>query len=420
MQHSFGKASTVAALDIGSSKVCCIIAKVSKDKRIKVVGYGYNASRGIKNGIVTDLGLATIAVGNAVQDAEQMANEPIDKVIISVGGEKVRSVLKTTSIPLNKNKPISDSDLEKVYLKATAKVNVGEYSLIHCIHNSYRLDGGELLKDPRNLFADELSINILLGLIPEHICKNINTVIENAHLDISGRVFDSYASGLACLVDDEKEMGATVIDMGGGTTSITSFKNGHPIYFAAIPVGGNNVTNDIAYGLTTSFSHAERLKTLHGCAFLTSQDSIDTINVYPVGEEDDSCIKQIPRSELIGIITPRIEETFEMVNRKLQEAGLVHDSSHRVVLTGGASQLPGVVDIAAMVLDKQVRLGKPKNILNLPDSLYAPAFATCVGMLLFDVNFSERRPKKIINKPISASGGSWADNLGMWLKTLWG
>ena len=419
MQHSFGKATTIAALDIGSSKVCCIIAKVSKDKRIKVVGYGYNASRGIKNGVVTDIGQATIAVGNAVQDAEQMANEPIDKVIVSIGSEKIRSLLKTASITLNKNRPISDSDLEKVYVKGTAKVNVGEYSLIHCIHNSYRLDGGELLKDPRNLFAEELSINILLGLVPEHICKNINTVIENAHLEISGRVFDSYASGLSCLVDDEKEMGATVIDMGGGTTSIASFRNGHPIYFASIPVGGNNVTNDIAYGLTTSFSHAERLKTLHGCAFLTSQDSIDTINVYPVGEEDDSCIKQVPRSELISIITPRIEETFEMVNRKLYEAGLANDSSHRVVLTGGASQLPGVVDIAAMVLDKQVRLGKPKNILNLPDSLYAPAFATCVGMLLFGVNFSERRPKKIINKPISAGNGWW-DNVEMWLKTMWG
>ena len=419
MQHAFGKTSTIAALDIGSSKVCCIIAKVSKDKRISVVGYGYNASRGIKNGVVTDIGQATIAVGNAVQDAEQMANEQIDKVIISIGSEKVRSVLKSASISLNKNRPISDSDLEKVYLKGTAKVNVGEYSLVHCIHNSYRLDGGELLKDPRNLFAEDLAINILLGLVPEHVCKNLNTVIENAHLDISGRVFDSYASGLACLVDDEKEMGATVIDMGGGTTSIACFRNGHPIYFASIPVGGNNVTNDIAYGLTTSFSHAERLKTLHGCAFLTSQDSIDTINVYPVGEEDDSCIKQIPRSELISIITPRIEETFEMVNRKLYEAGLGQDSSHRVVLTGGASQLPGVVDVAAMVLDKQVRLGRPKNILNLPDSLYAPAFATCVGMLLFDVNFSERRPKKIISKPISA-GNSWSDNLAMWLKTMWG
>ncbi len=410
---------TVAALDIGSSKVSCVIAKITKDKRINVVGYGYNASRGIKNGVVTDIGQATIAVGNAVQDAEQMANERIDKVIVSVGGDKVRSMLKTASIQLNKNKPISDADLEKVYQKGTAKVNVGEYSLIHCIHNSYRLDKGELLKDPHNLFAEELSINILLGLIPDHICKNLSTVIENAHLDIAGRVFDSYASGLACLVDDEKEMGATVIDMGGGTTSVASFRNGHPIYFASIPVGGNNVTNDIAYGLTTSFSHAERLKTLHGCAFLTSQDSIDTINVYPVGEEDDSCIKQIPRSELIDIITPRIEETFEMVNRKLREAGLENDSSHRVVLTGGASQLPGVVDVAAMVLDKQVRLGRPKNILNLPDSLYTPSFATCVGMLLFDANFSERRPKKIVNRPLNSSGGVW-DNVGMWLKTLWG
>ena len=419
MQHSFGKSSVVAALDIGSSKVCCVIARVSKDKKMQVIGYGYNASKGIKNSTVTDIGQATIAVGNAVQDAEQMANERIDKVIISIGGEKVRSVLKEASISLNKNKPIGDSDLEKVYLKGTAKVNVGEYDLIHCIHNSYRLDGGEYLKDPHNLFAEELSINILLGLAPEHICKNLNTVLENAHLEIGGRVFDAYASGLACLVDDEKEMGATVIDMGGGTTSIASFKNGHPIYFSSIPVGGNNVTNDIAYGLTTSFSHAERLKTLHGCAFLTSQDSIDTINVYPVGEEDDSCIKQIPRSELISIITPRIEETFEMVGKRLQEAGFANDSSHRVVLTGGAAQLPGIVDVAAMVLDKQVRLGKPKNILNLPDSLCSPAFSTCVGILSFALNFSERRPKKVINKPVNLGNG-WTDSIGMWLKTLWG
>jgi cell division protein FtsA len=418
LQHSFGKTATIAALDIGSSKVCCVIAKV-KDKKINVVGYGYNASLGIKHGIVTDIGQATIAVGNAVQDAEQMANVPIDKVIISMGGEKVYSALKTASIALNKNRPISDSDLEKVYLKGTSKVSVGEYSLIHCIHNGYRLDGGELLKDPHNLFADELSINILLGLIPEHICRNFNTVIENTHLEISGRVFDSYASGLACLVDDEREMGASVIDMGGGTTSIASFRQGHPIYFGALPVGGSNVTNDVAYGLATSFPHAERLKTLHGCAFLTAQDSIDTINVYPMGEEDDSYIKQVPRSELINIITPRIEETFDMVKRKLAEAGLANDSSHRIVLTGGASQLPGVVNVASMVLEKPVRLGKPRNVLNLPDTLCSPAFSTCVGMLLFDVNFSERRPKKIIAKPMRSGNGVW-DEVGMWLKTLWG
>ena len=245
--------------------------------------------------------------------------------------------------------------------------------------------------------------------------RNVSTVIENAHLEIAGKTFSSYASGLACLVDDERELGATVIDMGGGTTSIASFRHGYPVYFASLPVGGNNVTNDIAYGLTTSFSHAERLKTLHGCAFLSSQDNEETINVYPVGEEDDSCIKQIPRAELISIITPRIEETFEIVNRKLAEAGLKDVSSHRVVLTGGASQLAGVREIASMVLDKQVRLGRPKNILSLPDILYGPSFSTCIGMLLFALNYTERKPGKIINKPVRSNGGG-VSKIFSWLK----
>lgn len=419
MTHSFGKTATIAALDIGSSKVSCIIARVSKDKKINVIGYGYNASKGIKNGAITDITQATLSVGNAVQDAEQMANETIDKVIVSIGGEKVRSAIKTASMSLNKNRPIGDAELEKIYLKGTAKVDIGEYSLIHCINNSFHLDGGEIIKDPRNLFGEELSINILLGLVPENICRNLNTVTENAHLEICGRVFDSYASGLACLVDDEKEMGATIVDMGGGSTSLTTFKDGHPTHFASIPVGGTNVTNDIAYGLSTSFSHAERLKTLQGCAFLTSQDAIDTINVYPVGEEDDSCIKHLPKSELINIIAPRIEETFEMVAHKLSEIGLAGDSSHRVVLTGGASQLPGVVNVAEMVLDKHVRLGRPRNILNLPEAINSAAFSTAVGMLIFDVACTERRPKKIISKA-SSSGSGMFDNLGIWLKTIWG
>ena len=419
MTHSFGKAATITALDIGSSKISCIIARVSKDKKINIVGYGYNASKGIKNGAVTDIAQATLDIGKAVQDAEQMANETIDKIVISISGEKIRSVMKSSSMSLNKNRPIGDSELEKLYLKSTSKLDIGEYSLIHCINNSFRLDNGELLKDPRNLFGEELSINILLGLVPEHICRNLSTVTENAHLEIQDQVFASYASGLACLVDDEKEMGATVVDMGGGNTSIATFRNGYPVHFASIPVGGNNVTNDIAYGLSTSFPHAERLKTLHGCAFLTSQDNIDTINVYPVGEEDDSCIKQLPKSDLINIITPRIEETFEMVARKLADIGLADDTSHRVVLTGGASQLTGVVDIAEMVLDKHVRLGKPRNVFNIPDALNSQAFSTAIGMLIYGVNYSERCPKKIIQKT-SSSGGGWLDSVALWLKTLWG
>ena len=281
MTHSFSRLTTFAALDIGSSKVSCVIAKISRDGRINIVGYGYNASKGIKNGVITDIGQATLSVCNALETAEQMANERISKIIVNVSGDKVRSLIKNATIALNRSRPINENDINKVVEKGTNKINVEGCELVHCLPTNYRLNMSEEIKDPRNIFAENLSVDIVLGLVSDMIYRNLSTVIENAHLEIVGKAFSAYASGLACLVDDEKEIGATVIDIGGGTTSIASFRHGHPVYFSSLPVGGNNVTNDIAYGLTTSFAHAERLKTLHGCAFLTRKDSEETLNVYP-------------------------------------------------------------------------------------------------------------------------------------------
>ena len=356
MTHSFNRLTTIAALDIGSSKVCCLIAKISRDKKINVVGYGYNASKGIKNGIVTDINQATLSVCNAVETAEQMANERINRIIVNISGDRIKSSLKGATIAINRNRPVNDLDIKKVIEKGINKINVEDNELIHCLPTNYRLDLG----------------------------------------------------------DDEKEIGATIVDIGGGTTNMATFKHGYPVAFSSIGVGGNNVTNDIAWGLTTSFTHAERLKTLHGCAFMTSQDKEDLINVYPVGEEDDSLIKQVPKAELISIITPRIEEIFELVNKKLAEHGLRDISSHRVVLTGGGAQLSGIRDIANMVLDKQVRIGRPKNVINLPDNLYNPCFSTAIGLLLFALNYSEKKPNKIISKP--ASSGTSFGRILDWLK----
>ncbi len=414
MNNSFNRLTTIAALDIGSSKVCCVIAKISRDKKINIVGYGYNASIGIKNGIVTDINQATLSVCNAVETAEQMANERIDRVIVNISGDKIKSSTKSASININKSRPVNETDINKVIEKGLNKINVEGYELIHCLPTNYRLDSGENIKDPRNIFGENLSVDILLGLVPDVVYRNLSTVIENSHLEIVAKALESYASGISCLVEDEKELGATVIDIGGGVTSIASFKNGHPVYFASLPVGGNNITNDIAWGLTTSFTHAERLKTLHGCAFLTHQDDYESINVYPVGEEDDSSIRQVPKSELINIIAPRVEEIFELVNQKLVEQGLKDISSHRVVLTGGTSQLSGIRDMAGLVLDKQVRLGRPKNVLNLPDALYNPSYSTCIGLLLFALNYTEKKPAKIINKP--AGSNSRFGKVFGWLK----
>lgn len=414
MTHSFNRLTTIAALDIGSSKVCCLIAKISRDKKINVVGYGYNASKGIKNGIVTDINQATLSVCNAVETAEQMANERINRIIVNISGDRIKSSLKGATIAINRNRPVNDLDIKKVIEKGINKINVEDNELIHCLPTNYRLDLGEEIKDPRNIYGENLSVNILLGMVPDIQFKNLSTVIENAHLEIAEKAFSAYASGLACLVDDEKEIGATIVDIGGGTTNMATFKHGYPVAFSSIGVGGNNVTNDIAWGLTTSFTHAERLKTLHGCAFMTSQDKEDLINVYPVGEEDDSLIKQVPKAELISIITPRIEEIFELVNKKLAEHGLRDISSHRVVLTGGGAQLSGIRDIANMVLDKQVRIGRPKNVINLPDNLYNPCFSTAIGLLLIALNYSEKKPNKIISKP--ASSGTSFGRILDWLK----
>ncbi len=413
MTNSFNRLTTIAALDIGSSKVCCIIAKISREKKISVVGYGYNASKGIKNGCIIDVNQATLSVCNAIENAEQMANERIDRIIVNIASDKVKSVVKNAVIQINKNRPINESDINKVIEKGMSKINVEDNELIHCIATRYCVNNEEETKDPRNIFSENLSVDILLGMVPEINYRNLATVIENSHLEIAGKAFSAYASSLSCLVDDEKEIGATIIDIGGGTTSIATFRNGYPIYFNSIGVGGNNITNDIAWGLTTSFTHAERLKTLHGCAFLTSKDEEETLNVYPVGEEDDSSIRQIPKSDLIKIITPRVEEIFELVNKKLDELGLKDVSSHRVVLTGGSCQLPGIREIASMVLDKQVRLGRPKNI-NLPENLYNPAFSTAIGLILFALNYTEKKPNKTTSK--STSNGGFFSSIFGWMK----
>ncbi len=412
MNYPFGKSTTLAALDIGSSKVCCLIAKISRDRKVSIVGYGYNASKGIKNGSITDLNQATLSICNAVEAAEQMANERIDRLIVNINSDKIKSSIKTPEISISKNRPINETDINKVLEKGLSKINTEGLELIHCLPTQYRLNNSEAIKDPRNIYAESLCVDILLGTVPQIVFKNINTVLENAHLEMVSSAFSAYASSLSCIAEEEKELGATVIDIGGGTTSITIFKNGYPVYFTSIPVGGTNITNDIAYGLTTSFAHAERLKTLHGCAFLTMEDKNELINVYPIGQEDDSSIRQVAKEELISIIAPRVEEIFELINQKLSEQGLKEISSHRVILTGGSSQLAGISEVAQLILDKQIRLGKPQNIFSLPERLRTPEFSTCVGLLMFAMSYSEKKPTKTVTK---ISGNSISSIIS-WLK----
>lgn len=397
----------VAALDIGSSKICCIIARIHKDRRIEIIGCGYNASKGIKNGIVTNINDAIYSIGRALDSAEQNANEHVNSVILNISGDKTHSILHNASIKLKHNRPINEMDINKVMESGLKSLpaNIGKEELIHCLLTNYKIDGNSDIKDPRNIYGDELSVDMLLGLYPSILYKNLSSVLEEIHLSVDNKVFSAYASGLSCLAEQEREYGATIIDIGGGVTSIATFKGGFPVSFYTLPLGGINITKDIVAGLNTSFEHAENLKTRYGCAFAIGQDEQSTINVYPMGEEDDNTIRPVKRSELINIINARVEEMFAMIAHMLDTHGLKNQPNHRVVLTGGCCHLQGICEVANYTLNKSVRVGGPRNIPNIPDKLNNnPIFSTALGMILFAANNIERRPKKIINSPMKEGG----------------
>ena len=222
--------------------------------------------------------------------------------------------------------------------------------------------------------------------------RNLGSCVARCHLEIDALVLSPYAAGLACLVGDELDLGVTCIDMGAGTTSVSVFRDGEMVFADSVPVGGQHVTNDLARGLTTPVADAERLKTLYGHAIATAADDKEMIDVPQVGEGESASPNHVPRAALIGIVRPRIEETFELVRDRLEENGFDKTAGRRVVLTGGASQLAGARELAAQILNKQVRLGRPTVLKGLADSTRGPAFATCAGLLAYSANLDAAAP----------------------------
>src|SRR6185312_13496804 len=244
--------------------------------------------------------------------------------------------------------------------------------------------------------------------------RNLASCIGRCHLEIAALVMSPYAAGLAALVADESELGVTIIDMGGGTTTIAVFFDGNLVFSDSVPVGGGHVTNDIARGLSTPIAHAERMKTLYGSAIASPSDEREMISVPQVGEEDDGQANHVPKSLLVGIISPRLEETFELVRNRLEASGYDKVAGRRVVLTGGACQLPGTRELAGLILDKQIRIGRPLRVAGLAEATGGPAFSTCVGLLNFAL--SERPETARQARSYAGPPAGLLGRVGNWLK----
>ncbi|RAU22916.1 cell division protein FtsA [Paramagnetospirillum kuznetsovii] len=405
----------IAAVDVGTTKVCCFIARVQDDGAPRIVGIGHQLARGMRNGAVVDMEELETSIRASVDAAEEMAGERIRTVAINISGGHPGSNNVKVEVAMNGH-AVNEADIRRMLEHGRAHHESAERELIHAIPVDYTIDGNEGIKDPRGMFGDRLGVAIHIisaGIGP---VRNLSTVVNRCHLDIEARVVSPYAAGLACLVDDEKELGVTCIDMGGGTTSIAVFHGGQLIHTDVISVGGAHVTSDIARGLSTPLIHAERMKTLYGSAIPSAADDREILKVPLVGEDEDGASNQVPRSMLIQIIQPRLEETFELVRSHLEQGGFDKMAGRRVVLTGGASQMQGVRELAGLVLDKQVRLGRPVGLQGLPEATGGPAFSTCAGLIRYAMVHVPAPTRGKRSAGAGDGSGSGLGRLGSWLK----
>lgn len=373
----------IATLDIGTTKIVCMIATPDEHGEFTVVGVGHQLARGIKSGVIIEISEACTSITAAVHAAEQMAGVTIEDVIVSVNGTNLKS--RNVAVELDVLADgVSDQDIADVIQEGCASLESSDASVLHYFPTQYTLDSARNLRDPRGMIGKKLGADLQIITAREQYLRNLSQCIARAHLNIAEYVMVSHASAMAVLERDEMDLGVTVIDMGGGVTSFSVFANGRNIYSDSIPVGGNHVTSDIAQGLSTSLHNAERLKTLHGSAINSVKDSEVMIDVPQLGErEDDDEPTTMPRAMLVGVIRPRMEEIFEMIRGKLEQAGVDKIAGRRCVLTGGASQMLGVGDLAARMLGKQVRKGKPLPVPGLAEAVSGPAFSGVIGMLRY-------------------------------------
>lgn len=424
---SMKKSSIVSILDVGTSKICCVIARLhpreesgvlpGRTHRIEVIGIGHQRSRGVKSGVIIDLDAAEQAIRHAVDFAERMAGITVESLIVNVSSGRLVSEAFSADISIGGHE-IRESDISQVLHAGAQHALAPERSVIHSLPIGFALDGEEGILDPRGMIGEKLGVDMHVLTAENAPLRNLELCINRSHLSIEAMVATPYASGLAALVDDESSMGSACIDMGGGTTTLSVFLNGRFIYCDAIAVGGNHVTMDLARGLSTRLDDAERLKVLHGSVLAGASDSDDVVTIPAIDPQDEDSIQHVPKGHLTRIIRPRVEETLELIRDRLARSGFSDAVGKRIVLTGGASQLNGVGELARRIMSKNVRIGRPMGIKGMPEAAKGPAFSTAVGLMVYpQISQIEYLSRGFREAPARMTGtGGAFQRLGQWFR----
>lgn len=420
------KVRLLTVLDVGSSKVSCIIARLrpheggtllpGRTHRMEVLGIGFQRSRGVKSGVIIDLDAAEQSIRLAVDAAERMAGLTVESLIVNISAGRLKSEAFSASVNLGGHE-VEQSDIRRVLAAGAKQALAAERHLVHSLPVGYTLDGERGIRDPMGMLGDKLGVDMHVLTADSAPLRNLELCVNRCHLSVEAMVATPYASGLAALVGDEAEMGAACIDMGGGTTTISVFSDGKFIHADAIAIGGNHVTMDIARGFSTRMEDAERLKVMFGSALPSAADDRDLISVPAIGDDDRDVPNQYPRSVLTRIIRARVEETLELVRDRLNQSGLGHIVGKRVVLTGGASLLPGMPEAGRRILARNVRIGRPLGIAGLPEAAKGAAFSAAVGLLIYpQVAGIEERSIRAASSGLLTGTGGRIQRVSQWLR----
>jgi cell division protein FtsA len=418
------RTAIVAALDVGTSKVACLIARLTpqgpqdalrrRSHGIEILGVGHTESSGIKSGAVVNLAEAEQAVRHAVELAEGEASVQLESVVLSVSSGRPASEFYAVNVNVSGSSVVESDVARALAAGCNHSVRAGRI-VLHSLPIDYTLDGVRGVGEPRGMLAREFGVDMHVVTADVAAARNLMLVVERCHLEVETMVAAPYVAGLSVIADDEADVGAALIDMGAGTTTTAVFADGRFVHAEGFALGGNHVTMDLARGLNARIADAERIKTLYGSVLAGGSDERDMITVPAVSDAEREPPQFVSRASLVRIIKPRIEEILEMVRDRLAASSFANEPRARAILTGGASQLTGLPELAARILNRPVRIGRPLGIAGLPDAAKGPAFAVATGLLVYPQaahleHFKPRRTRQLM------TGTGYIARVGRWLR----
>ncbi|WP_424627630.1 cell division protein FtsA [Bradyrhizobium sp. SYSU BS000235] len=419
------KTALVAALDIGTSKIACVIARLKpcppsdalrgRTHAVELIGLSHIQSRGVKAGAVVDLAECEQAVRQAVALAERTAKVRVESVLLSVSAGRLQGNLVEASAEL-RNGAVTTADMSRVVSAGMHHATPKGRTVLHALPVGFSLDGVKGVRDPSGMVARHFGIDMNVVTAEATAAKNLMLVVERCHLNVEAMAAGPYLAGLSVLTDDETDLGAAVVEMGAGTTTIATYSGGQFVHASGFALGGQHVTMDLARGLGACIADAERIKTLYGTVLTGGSDARDVMSVPSAGDDDRDVPQMVSRATIANIIRQRVEEIFEMVRDRLAESPFAAEPRARVVLSGGASQLNGVPELASRILGRPVRVGRPLGFGRLPAEAKGASFAVPTGLLLYPQFAHLEHVEPRHTRQVMTGTDGYFGKVGRWLR----